>query len=57
MRSALLAVTVAFTAAIAVLTALDIVRNGLNWLDVPAIGVVVLFAVGIGGALASRPRR
>jgi hypothetical protein len=57
MRLALLAVAVAFTALIAVLTALDLADSGFSWLDVPAIGVVVLFACGIVGALLRPPGR
>ncbi|MGA2014705.1 MAG: hypothetical protein ABSH51_29845 [Solirubrobacteraceae bacterium] len=56
MRYVLLAVVVVFTALIAVLTVLDMVHNGVSWLDVPALGIVVLFATGIGGALLNRPR-
>jgi hypothetical protein len=57
MRFLLLAVVVAFTGLIAVLTVLDMVHNGVNWLDVLAILVVVLFATGIVGALLERPRQ
>ncbi len=56
MRLALLAVAVAFTALIAVLTALDVVDSGFTWLDVPAIAIVVLFATGIVGSLLQQPR-
>lgn len=51
MRLVLLAVALAFTCLIAVLTALDMVHHGVNWLDVLAIAIVVLFATGIVGAL------
>lgn len=51
MRLVLLAVVLAFTCLIAVLTALDMVHHGVNWLDVLAILIVVLFATGIVGAL------
>ena len=37
MRLVLLAISVVFTAFIAVLTVLDISRTGLNWIDVLAI--------------------
>ena len=57
MRYALAAVTVAFTALIAVLTVRDIVHHGVNWLDVLALLIVVLFATGIVGALLSPPDR
>lgn len=56
MRLLLLLTVVVFTAMIAVLTVLDMVRHGVNWLDVLAIGIVVLFGTGIVGALLHRPR-
>ncbi|MFL5865149.1 MAG: hypothetical protein ACJ780_31025 [Solirubrobacteraceae bacterium] len=55
MRLVLLVLVVAFTVFIGVLTALDMVRHGLNWLDVLAILIVIVFATGIVGALAQRP--
>ena len=55
MRLLLLAVVVVFTAGIAVLTVLDMTRNGVTWLDVLAILVVVLFATGIVGSLLHKP--
>jgi heme A synthase len=57
MRLALLAVVVVFTAGIAVLTVLDMTRNGVTWLDVLAILVVILFATGIVGSLLHQPPR
>jgi hypothetical protein len=57
MRFLLLAVVVAFTGLIAFLTVLDMIHHGVNWLDVLAILVVVLFATGIVGALLQRPRQ
>jgi hypothetical protein len=57
MRYALAAVTVAFTGLIAVLTVRDIMRHGVNWLDVLALLIVALFAIGIVGALLSPPDR
>ena len=57
MRFLLLVVVVAFTLLIGVLTALDMVHHGVNWLDVLAILVVVLFGTGIVGALLHPPRR
>lgn len=56
MRLLLLAVVVVFTAAIGVLTVVDMVDNGVTWLDILAILVVVLFATGIVGSLLHRPR-
>jgi cytochrome c biogenesis protein CcdA len=57
MRFVLLAVVVVFTVLIAVLTALDMIHHGVNWLDVLAILIVVLFGTGIVGALVQPPRR
>ncbi|MGO9959965.1 MAG: hypothetical protein ACLP50_28975 [Solirubrobacteraceae bacterium] len=51
MRLVLLAISIAFTALIAALTVRDIVDNGVTWLDVLAIGIVILFATGLIGAL------
>ena len=39
------------------LTALDMVRHGVNWLNVLAILIVILFGTGIVGALVQPPRR
>jgi len=57
MRYVLLVVVVAFTAFIGVLTALDMIHHGVNWLNVLAILIVVLFGTGIVGALVQPPRR
>jgi hypothetical protein len=56
MRLLLAAVVGVFTAAIGGLTVRDIADNGLTWLDVLALLVVLLFATGIIGALLHRPR-
>jgi hypothetical protein len=56
MRFLLLAVVAVFTAGIGALTVRDIVDNGLTWLDVLALLVVLLFATGIIGSLLHRPR-
>ena len=56
MRFLLLPVVVLFTAAIGALTVRDIVDNGLTWLDVLALLVVLLFGTGIVGALLHRPK-
>lgn len=53
----MLPIVVVFTAGIGALTAADIVNNGLTWLDVLAILIVILFAIGIVGSLLHRPRR
>jgi hypothetical protein len=55
MRLVLAAITGVFTLMIAILTVLDMVHNGVNWLDVLALGVVLLFATGILGALLTPP--
>lgn len=57
MRYVLLAVAVVFIAGFGLLTALDIAHTGLNWLDVLAIIILVLFATGIVGALLESPRK
>ena len=57
MRFTLMVVTVVFTGLIGVLTVLDMVHNGVTWLDLVAIVVVVLFATGIIGALWQWPRQ
>ena len=56
-RALLLAVTVALTAFIAVATVMDMIDNGVSWLDVVALLVVLLFATGICGALWEALRR
>jgi uncharacterized membrane protein len=57
MRVLVLIIVVVFTTFIGVLTALDMVHHGVNWLNVLAILIVALFAIGIVGALAQRPRQ
>jgi hypothetical protein len=57
LRVALLLVTVAVIGFIAVATVSDIVHNGVSWLDVVALFVVLLFATGICGALWESIRR
>jgi hypothetical protein len=57
MRYVLLLVAVVFIACFGLLTALDIAHTGLNWLDVLAIIILVLFATGIVGALLEPPRK
>lgn len=56
-RVALLLITIALTAAIAVATVSDIAHHGLSWIDVAALLVVVLFATGICGSLWESIRR
>ncbi len=57
MRIVLLVVAVVFIAGFGLLTVLDIAHTGLNWLDVLAILILVLFATGIVGALLEPPRK
>ena len=57
MRVAVLVVALAFTGFLVALTVTDIARNGVTFLDLPAVGVVVLFATGIVGALLDRRQR
>jgi hypothetical protein len=57
MRYVLLLVAVVFIAGFGLLTALDIAHTGLNWLDVLAIIILMLFATGIVGALLEPPRK
>ena len=57
MRFLVLVLVVAFTVFIGVLTALDMIHHGVNWLDVLAILIVVLFGTGIVGSLLHPPRR
>lgn len=56
MKLALLWVTVVFIGGIGVLTALDIIHNGVTWLDVLAILILILFATGIVGSLVQSLR-
>ena len=57
LRFVLLGVTLAFTGLIAALTVLDMVHNGVSWLDVLGLLVVLLFATGIVGSLWQMPPR
>lgn len=57
LRVALLFVTIAVTGFIAVATVSDIIHNGVTWLDVAALLIVLLFATGICGALWESIRR
>jgi hypothetical protein len=51
LRIVLLVVTAAFIGFIGVETVLDMVHNGVTWLDVLALLVTLLFATGIIGSL------
>ncbi|HEX4804389.1 MAG TPA: hypothetical protein VFU94_00690 [Conexibacter sp.] len=54
-RRVVTAVAAVFIAFFAFLTFYDIVRNGVDVLAVASLVVLVLFAVGILGALATGP--
>ncbi len=54
-RRVVTAVALVFTVFFAFLTFYDIVRHGIDVLAVASLFVLVLFAVGILGALASGP--
>jgi len=56
-RAVLLTITVALTAFIGVATVTDMIHNGVSWLDIVALLVVLLFATGICGALWESLRR
>ena len=57
LRIVLLVVTAVFTGLIGVLTVLDMIDNGVTWLDVLALLVTLLFATGIIGSLWEMGRR
>lgn len=56
MRGAVLTIALVFIAALAVLTGIDIARYGVTVLSVLAILVLILFMIGIVGALREPPR-
>ncbi len=55
MRIAVLTIAVVFIALLAALTVLDFVNNGVTGTGVVAIFILVLFVVGIVGALRHPP--
>jgi hypothetical protein len=55
LRILVLTVALLFTAGLGVLTAIDLARYGVTAVDVLAVMVVLLFAVGIIGALRQPP--
>jgi hypothetical protein len=57
MRLVVLTVALLFIAGLGVLTALDVSRYGLTVISVLAIFVLVLFMIGIVGALREPPRQ
>jgi hypothetical protein len=54
-RRIVTAVALAFTAFFAFLTLYDAVENGVSFLTIVSLGVLILFAVGIFGALSQGP--
>jgi len=57
LRLAVLTIALLFVAALATLTVRDIHTHGLTAVSVLAIVIVVLFTIGIIGALLHPPRR
>ena len=57
MRYIILTIVLGFILALGVLTALDISHYGLTAVSVLAVVILVLFMIGIVGALTERPRR
>jgi hypothetical protein len=56
MRLTVLTLVLLFILALGALTVLDIARNGITALAVVAVGVLLLFTIGIVGALREPPR-
>jgi hypothetical protein len=56
MRIAVLTIALLFILGLGALTVLDIARYGVTALAVLAVLVLVLFTIGIVGALRERPR-
>jgi hypothetical protein len=54
-RRVILIVTLAFIGLLATLTVLDFIHNGVNALGVISILILVLFSIGIVGALRNPP--
>ena len=57
LRIVLFVVTAVLTGLIGVFTVLDMIHNGVSWLDVLALLVTLLFATGILGSLWEMGRR
>jgi hypothetical protein len=55
LRPVVLTIALVFIAGLTALTVADVVRNGLNALDLLAGLIIVLFLVGIVGALRHPP--
>ena len=56
-RTIVLVITLVFIAGLAALTVNAFVQNGFSVVGVIAIGILVLFSVGIVGALRTPPRQ
>jgi len=57
MRTAVLVVTLVFIAALAALTVVAFIDNGPTFTDIFAIAILILFSVGIVGALRTPPKQ
>jgi hypothetical protein len=57
LRFIVLTIVLVFILALGVLTALDIAHYGLTAVSVLAVVILILFAIGIVGALTERPRQ
>jgi hypothetical protein len=57
LRIVLFVITAVLTGLIGLLTVLDMIHNGVTWLDVLALLVTLLFATGILGSLWQMPPR
>jgi hypothetical protein len=57
MRQAVLAIAVVFTTLLAYLTVVDFVKEGVTAFGILAIPIIVLFAIGIVGALRHPPEK
>jgi hypothetical protein len=57
LRIVLFVVTAVLTGLIGVFTVLDMIHNGVSWLDILALLVTLLFATGILGSLWEMGRR
>lgn len=55
MRVAVLTIALAFVVGLAVLTVVDIIHYGVTAVSVLALGIIVLFLLGIVGALRHPP--
>jgi hypothetical protein len=56
MRGLVLAIALVFIALLAALTISDFANNGVNAVGILAVGILVLFTIGIVGALRHPPQ-